>query len=73
MKKAFSVDEWRRERARGVILEYIRGVKPRATLDWCIGCLTKSFALGPSESMLIIQSIRNDPTVVWNSERKKAW
>jgi len=37
--------KWRMQRAKGVILEYMRGVKPEATLTWCIGCLLGDLGL----------------------------
>jgi hypothetical protein len=63
------MDEWRLRRARGVILEYIRGIKPRATLRWAIGCLTKSFGLNREEINTLIESIKRDPTIIMTEER----
>lgn len=63
------VREWKLSRARGVILEYMRGLKPRADLKWCIGCLTKSFGLGNHEINTLLRSIEKDPAVIMTTER----
>jgi hypothetical protein len=63
------IDEWRLKRARGVVLEYMRGIKPRATLQWAIGCLTKSFGLSEGEINTLIESIKRDPTIIMTEER----
>ena len=64
-----SVKEWARQRAKGVILEYMRGLRPRANLEWAVGCLTKSFAPTESELRLIIGSIETDPLITHTSDR----
>jgi hypothetical protein len=61
--------EWKLQRARGVVLEYMRGLKPRADLKWCVGCLTRSFGLSPWEIDALLKSIENDPTVVMTPDR----
>jgi hypothetical protein len=63
------IEEWKRKRVTGVVLEYMRGRKPRADLNWCIGCLTKSFGLSLSEINLLIESVEKDPTVIRTTER----
>ncbi|MEM1557799.1 MAG: hypothetical protein QXG12_04340 [Thermoproteota archaeon] len=69
MTNSFDINEWRLSRAKGVILEYMRGVKPRATLKWALGCLTKGFGLSKDEALKLIESIRNDPTVILTEDR----
>jgi len=64
-----SVKEWVLQRAKGVILEYMVGFKPRANIEWAVGCLTKSFAPKEGELELIIRSIENDPSIIHSSDR----
>lgn len=65
----FSAKEWALQRAKGVILEYMVGFKPRANLEWAVGCLTKSFAPAEGELNLIIKSIEIDPSIIRTSDR----
>ena len=60
------------QRAKGVILEYMRGIKPEATLTWCIGCLLGDLGLrDPREVKSVIESIENDPALIITPERKE--
>jgi len=62
---------WRMQRARGVILEYMQGVRPEATLNWCIGCLLGNLGLKDSEEMKsVLESIEKDPALIMTPERK---
>ncbi|MBA7715955.1 hypothetical protein ES703_125014 [subsurface metagenome] len=63
--------KWKLSRARGVILEYMRGLKPRADLKWCIGCLTKSFCPSLSDIDILLESIEKDPTVIITPDSNK--
>jgi len=64
--------EWRLQRAKNVVLEYMRGVKQRTTLNWCIGCLLGNHGLKkPEEIRAVIERIENDPTIIMTSERKE--
>ena len=62
---------WRMRRAKGVILEYMRGIKLGATLTWCIGCLLGDPGLrDPEEVKSVLKSIEKDPALIITPERK---
>jgi len=64
--------KWRMQRAKGVILEYMRGVKPEATLTWCTGCLLGDLGLrDPEEVKSVIKSIESDPALIVTPERRE--
>ena len=64
--------KWRMQRAKGVILECMRGVKPEATLTWCTGCLLGDLGLrDPEEVKSVIKSIENDPALIVTPERRE--
>ena len=63
--------KWRMRRAKGVILEYMQGIKPEATLTWCIGCLLGDLGLrDPEEVKSVIESLENDPALIITPERR---
>jgi hypothetical protein len=67
-----SLDEWRLRRARGVIEEYARGVKKRASdINWVIGVLRGHFGVSKEEALAIIESIKNDRSLILTEERLK--
>ncbi|GBC69686.1 hypothetical protein HRbin01_01388 [archaeon HR01] len=41
-------------RARGVILEFVREMKPEANLRWALGCLTKGFDMSRDEAVKVL-------------------
>jgi len=62
--------EWRLKRARGVIEEYIRGVKKRATdINWVMGVLKGAFGVSKDEALMIIEQIKNDKISKPDSKR----
>jgi len=62
--------EWRLKRARGVIEEYIRGVKKRATdINWVMGVLKGAFGVSRDEALMIIEQIKNDKISKPDSKR----
>jgi hypothetical protein len=62
--------EWRLKRARGVIEEYIRGVKKRATdVNWVMGVLKGAFGVSKDEALMIIEQIKNDKTSILDPKR----
>lgn len=63
--------EWKLSRAKGAILEYIRGVKKRATLKWVLGVLKGSHGVTKEEALALLNAIENDPTVTWTPDRRK--
>ena len=64
--------EWRLRRARGVIEEYVRGVKRRASdINWVLGVLKGAFGVSKDEALMIIESIKNDKIMVLTPERVK--
>jgi hypothetical protein len=66
------LQEWRLRRARGVIEEYIRGVKRRASdINWVLGVLKGAFGVSKDEALMIIESIKNDKIMVLTPERVK--
>ncbi len=66
------LDEWRLRRARGVIEEYARGVKKRASdINWVIGVLKGHFGVSKEEALAIIESIKNGRSLILTEERLK--
>ena len=63
--------EWRLSRARGAILEYIRGVKERATLKWVLGVLKGPQGVTKEEALALLNTIESDPAVTWTADRKR--
>ena len=64
------LQEWRLRRARGVIEEYIRGVKRRASdINWVLGVLKGAFGVSKDEALMIIEQIKNDKTFIRDSKR----
>ncbi len=64
--------EWRLRRARGVIEEYVRGVKKRASdINWVIGVLKGHFGVSKEEALAVIESIKNDRSLILTEERIK--
>jgi hypothetical protein len=62
--------EWRLRRARGVIEEYVRGVKKRASdINWVLGVLKGAFGVSKEEALMIIEQIKNDKTFIRDSKR----
>jgi hypothetical protein len=50
------LQEWRLRRARGVIEEYVRGIKRRASdINWVIGVLKGAFGVSKEEALMIIE------------------
>jgi len=65
-----SLDEWRLRRARGVIEEYARGIKKRASdINWVIGVLKGNFGVSKEEALAIIESVKNDRSLILTEER----
>lgn len=51
--------EWRLRRAKGVIEEYVRGVKRRASdINWVLGVLKGAFGVSKNEALMIIEQIK---------------
>jgi hypothetical protein len=64
------LQEWRLRRARGVIEEYVRGIKRRASdINWVIGVLKGAFGVSKDEALMIIEQIKNDKTFIRDSKR----
>jgi hypothetical protein len=64
------LQEWRLRRARGVIEEYVRGVKRRASdINWVLGVLKGAFGVSKDEALMIIEQIKNDKTFIRDSKR----
>jgi hypothetical protein len=64
------LQEWRLRRARGVIEEYVRGIKRRASdINWVIGVLKGAFGVSKDEALMIIEQIKNDKTFIRYSKR----
>jgi hypothetical protein len=62
--------EWRLRRARGVIEEYVRGIKRRASdINWVLGVLKGAFGVSKDEALMIIEQIKNDKTFMLDSKR----
>jgi hypothetical protein len=62
--------EWRLRRVRGVIEEYVRGVKRRASdINWVLGVLKGAFGVSKDEALMIIEQIKNDRTFIRDSKR----
>ena len=62
--------EWRLRRAKGVIEEYVRGVKRRASdINWVLGVLKGAFGVSKDEALMIIEQIKNDKTFMLDSKR----
>jgi hypothetical protein len=62
--------EWRLRRARGVIEEYVRGVKKRASdINWVMGVLKGAFGVSKDEALMLIGQIRTDKTFLLDSKR----
>jgi len=64
-----SLNEFRLKRARGAILEYIRGLKNRADLKWVLGVLRGSFGVSMNEALALMQSIKNDKSLMLTPDR----
>jgi hypothetical protein len=64
------LQEWRLRRARGVIEEYVRGIKRRASdINWVLGVLKGAFSVSKDEALMIIEQIKNDKTFIRDSKR----
>jgi hypothetical protein len=64
------LQEWRLRRARGVIEEYVRGIKRRASdINWVIGVLKGAFGVSKDEALMIIEQIKNDKMFIRDSRR----
>jgi hypothetical protein len=64
------LQEWRLRRARGVIEEYVRGIKRRASdINWVLGVLKGAFGVSKDEALMIIEQIKNDKTFIRDSKR----
>jgi hypothetical protein len=62
--------EWRLRRAKRAIEEYIRGIKERASdINWVLGVLKGSFGVSKDEALALIQSIRNDKSLILTHDR----
>jgi hypothetical protein len=62
--------EWRLRRARGVIEEYVRGVKRRASdINWVLGVLKGAFGVSKDEALMIVEQVKNDKTFIKDSKR----
>lgn len=62
--------EWRLRRAKGVIEEYVRGVKKRASdINWVMGVLKGNFGVSKKEALELLEQIRNDKTLLMTPER----
>jgi len=58
--------DYYRRRAEGVILEFIRGIKKRASLNWALGCLREMLEHGMlslSDILEIIEEIEGNPSL----------
>ena len=65
-------NEWRLNRIRGAIEEYMRGIKKRASdINWIIGVLKGSFGASKKEALELIEFIKNDKTIIMTPERIK--
>jgi hypothetical protein len=64
-----SINELRLKRARGAILEYIRGLKQRADIKWVLGVLKGSFGVSKDEALALIQSVKNDKSLILTPDR----
>jgi hypothetical protein len=64
------LQEWRLRRARGVIEEYVRGIKRRASdINWVIGVLKGAFGVSKEEALMIVEQIKNDKMFIRDSRR----
>jgi hypothetical protein len=64
--------EWRLRRAKGVIEEYVRGVKRRASdTNWVLGVLKGAFGTSKDEALMIIEQVKNDKTFIKDSKRSE--
>jgi hypothetical protein len=64
------LQEWRLRRARGVIEEYVRGIKRRASdINWVLGVLKGAFGVSKDEALMIIEQIKNDKVFIRDSRR----
>jgi len=58
--------DYHRRRAEGVVLEFIRGIKKGASLNWALGCLREILEhgkLSPSDVLEIIGGIEGNPSL----------
>ena len=64
------LQEWKLRRARGVIEEYVRGIKRRASdINWVIGVLKGAFGVSKEEALMIVEQIKNDKVFIRDSRR----
>ena len=63
------IDWWWHRWARGVILAYLRGIKPRAILENCVKALTGARGLSRERVYAIIGEIERDPHIMADPER----
>ena len=64
------LQEWRLRRARGVIEEYVRGIKRRASdINWVIGVLKGAFGVSKEEALMIVEQIKNYKMFIRDSRR----
>ena len=63
-------NEWRLRRAKGVIEEYVRGVKKMVSdINWVLRVLKGTFGVSKGEALMIITQLRNDKSFIWDSKR----
>ena len=62
--------ESRLRRAKGVIEEYVRGIKRSASdINWVLGVLKGAFGVSKDEALMIIEQVKNDKTFIRDSKR----
>lgn len=57
----FNEKNWRKERAKGVILTYLQGTK-KVSLNLVLGCLKGNFGVSKEEVIEIIGEIKKNPS-----------
>jgi hypothetical protein len=58
----FNEKNWRKEKAKGVILTYLQGTK-KVSLNWVLGCLKGDFGVSKEEVIEIIEEIKKNPSL----------
>jgi hypothetical protein len=57
----FNEKNWRKERAKGVILTYLQGTR-KVSLNWALRCLKSNFGVSKEEVIEIIEEIKKNPS-----------
>lgn len=69
VRKSFEFESWRRERAKGVIFTYLKGLR-KISLNWVLGYLKANFGLSKEEVISLIEEIKRDHFLDKFPERK---